>query len=731
MRKTLAMLMVMGSVAGCGGSNGGGPARDTTAPTLTVTAPTTALTGGDTVVISVAAVDNIDASVSYVLSCTGGGQLTGNSLVLPNVTADTTIQCTATATDAAGNTGTGTLSLNVKPSTARVTLSSASQAVTAGGSGLLLIENLPLTQETYDGTIGGRAIKLARASGNQLIFSAPLDLAPGTQRLRFNVGTRAYEFDVSVGAAIAVANPRGSISSLLSTSRSQLAARLGGSGLSATERTALQEAVAKIDAAIAGMGGTSDVDLARFAAGLAGNGFITATGEIGALGYRNILTGNCGDNFKLFSKPLLQASVSLAYAAGGLGVSVWLATLAPLTLPEAVGVGVIVAIAANYGSKKLGEAVTQFETIFGPCWTEDSVKLVAAGGNGGAVPGEVSVRAITVAEKQAFSNKQARSFKVQRTYRPQDAIRGEVTSLLADIKTRVAASSLVPATLRAAVAELPLEGTDTVPAANIGISSISRGDIAGSLTTVDAETVRITFTYTGQTQPTENIDFTFVLTRSGEQPATVSAQLAVKLPEADDAAAQFIQDTPGSSNVQVRNATSLEVVSQPANGTVTLAANGTYQYTPKSRFFGTDSFTYRARNDQGVSRTATVTLTVARRFEGLWNIVTESTTTAQSRPGLCPNESNSFAVTVNKISDTQYTANYAGYDITLTMSGKDDPAGPQGSRTVTYDDDPGKTTETVTVQIPDSRRLFGTSFFEYAGPNGSFCRGNTKITGSR
>lgn len=164
---------------------------------------------------------------------------------------------------------------------------------------------------------------------------------------------------------------------------------------------------------------------------------------------------------------------------------------------------------------------------------------------------------------------------------------------------------------------------------------------------------------------------------------------------------------------------------------MTLAANGSFTYTPASHYFGTDSFTYRARNDQGVSRTATVSLTVARRFEGVWNITTRSTTTSQSSPGLCPNETNSFTVAVAKVSDTQYTANYAGYDITLSMGSRDDPNGPQGNRTVSYDDPPGRTTETVTVRIPDSRRLFGTSFFDYVGPNNTSCRGNVEITGTR
>ena len=48
----------------------------------------------------------------------------------------------------------------------------------------------------------------------------------------------------------------------------------------------------------------------------------------------------------------------------------------------------------------------------------------------------------------------------------------------------------------------------------------------------------------------------------------------------------------------------------PANGTVTLAPNGTFTYTPAPDFNGTDSFTYTASDGTAVSNVATVTITV-------------------------------------------------------------------------------------------------------------------------
>ena len=49
----------------------------------------------------------------------------------------------------------------------------------------------------------------------------------------------------------------------------------------------------------------------------------------------------------------------------------------------------------------------------------------------------------------------------------------------------------------------------------------------------------------------------------------------------------------------------------PANGSVTLAADGTFSYQPNANFFGSDSFTYQILDGRGGSATATVDLTIA------------------------------------------------------------------------------------------------------------------------
>ncbi|MEW5928318.1 MAG: Ig-like domain-containing protein [Gemmatimonadota bacterium] len=58
------------------------------------------------------------------------------------------------------------------------------------------------------------------------------------------------------------------------------------------------------------------------------------------------------------------------------------------------------------------------------------------------------------------------------------------------------------------------------------------------------------------------------------------------------------------------NALTAVLVTGPANGTLTLNADGSFTYTPAANFNGSDSFTYKANDGTTDSNTATVTITV-------------------------------------------------------------------------------------------------------------------------
>lgn len=58
---------------------------------------------------------------------------------------------------------------------------------------------------------------------------------------------------------------------------------------------------------------------------------------------------------------------------------------------------------------------------------------------------------------------------------------------------------------------------------------------------------------------------------------------------------------------------SVAVASGPENGTLSLATNGAFTYTPDAEFVGNDSFTYKVSDGNGGDDTATATITVTQR----------------------------------------------------------------------------------------------------------------------
>lgn len=63
---------------------------------------------------------------------------------------------------------------------------------------------------------------------------------------------------------------------------------------------------------------------------------------------------------------------------------------------------------------------------------------------------------------------------------------------------------------------------------------------------------------------------------------------------------------------------------QPANGSVTVAVNGSFIYTPATTFSGSDSFTYSISDGDGGTATATVTITVTPPAAGSVNTVIDT-----------------------------------------------------------------------------------------------------------
>ena len=142
-----------------------------------------------------------------------------------------------------------------------------------------------------------------------------------------------------------------------------------------------------------------------------------------------------------------------------------------------------------------------------------------------------------------------------------------------------------------------LSGTAAqVNAALAGLSFTGNADYNGPATlTVQTTDGALTDTDTVAITVTPVADITND-TVSGSEDSTISFNV---LTGTNGATADNFEGTP-----------SVTAFTQPANGTVTVAANGAVVYTPNTNFNGTDTFTYTVTSG-GVTETATVTINVA------------------------------------------------------------------------------------------------------------------------
>ncbi len=109
-------------LAACGGGGGGGggtvtppppPPADTTAPTVSFSPTTLSVDSGQTGTSTVSASDNVGVTSGPNVSCDNGGSFSGSTFTAPTTETDVTVTCTATASDAAGNQGSATLTVDV------------------------------------------------------------------------------------------------------------------------------------------------------------------------------------------------------------------------------------------------------------------------------------------------------------------------------------------------------------------------------------------------------------------------------------------------------------------------------------------------------------------------------------------------------------------------------------------------------------------------------------------
>jgi VCBS repeat-containing protein len=102
---------------------------------------------------------------------------------------------------------------------------------------------------------------------------------------------------------------------------------------------------------------------------------------------------------------------------------------------------------------------------------------------------------------------------------------------------------------------------------------------------------------------------------------TIGVNDVQESPAAADDAVLTAQNTPVSGNVLANDSDpegdtlTASLASQPVNGIVELAEDGSFTYTPNADFVGDDSFTYTADDGNGGTATATVSITIGLQNE--------------------------------------------------------------------------------------------------------------------
>ncbi|HEY2411242.1 MAG TPA: tandem-95 repeat protein [Pirellulaceae bacterium] len=266
----------------------------------------------------------------------------------------------------------------------------------------------------------------------------------------------------------------------------------------------------------------------------------------------------------------------------------------------------------------------------------------------------------------------------------------------------------------------------TIPAA----SGVLKNDTAAAGKTLTASVVTQpghgtltlnadgSFTYTPTTGFTGTDTFTYKSSDGTKQSAATTVTISVGSgpPTAVADAFSATEDTAlaiTAANGVLHNdvdptnhALTATIVTQPTKGTITLAADGSFTYTPNANANGTDTFTYKANNGTSDSNIATATITIAAVNDtpvagnDSFTTTKDTVLTVSGSPNLLSNDTDADGNTLT-VSTTPVQAPTNG---TLVLSANGNftytpNAAFTGSDTFTYQISDGTATATGTVTI--------------------------------
>ena len=170
------------------------------------------------------------------------------------------------------------------------------------------------------------------------------------------------------------------------------------------------------------------------------------------------------------------------------------------------------------------------------------------------------------------------------------------------------------------IAGLNVEGT-------IGLVSLENGVLtydpnAQFESLAAGQTATDSFIYTIEDDDGGTDTATVVITITGTNDAPVAADDAYEVDENSTLTVLPAEGLLVNDSDIDQDLLTVSLVSGPANGSLTLADDGSFSYTPNPGFIGNDTFTYTAEDGGATSDLATVTVTVHRAIE-LTGVVTD------------------------------------------------------------------------------------------------------------
>lgn len=696
---------------------------DTTPPTVNFAVSSATIAPGTSIDLIASATDNVDGDINVILAC-DGGSLTDSRLSLSLMTNLTSITCTAEATDAAGNRSVETQDIAVQALPVTVSALSGEGIILPGQTGVLVVENLLLTEDRYVGLIDGTSIDVTRIGEDILAFGAPTDAMTGQTLISIEVDGQILEFELEIVAPTeTIDDPEVFVRTVFEDTLplfDDLIADPGGE-FSPSQVQMLQDQRDELEQTLGALDSFSEEDLLEIATILQANGvsdMLSGASQNAA----QILPVGSFDQSGVVCNEARLFTISLVITVANIAGIVAATPATPLFIAGFL-------ISARETRDLAGQVPANCLSLDSEP-EADFFSLPQADPNPIPFDRSLAVVSAEAADRLQFTEGVPRGFSVVRVRQLQEEIQDSYLSDLQRFINAVRPIPIIPSSFISTLEGFQEPIEEEVTFGDVVIAEISNANISSTLLP-DGDDFSVEFVFDGEAEE-ESLDFSFELQATDDGGATEFLEATLDLtPTVPDIEITVEQGLPTMSQIDVSAFDSVRVSGQPDLGSVRLEQDGRFTYTPVADFFGLDAFEVIGSLNGLDSDPGTVFVDIVRVFEGSWDLVIDTT---QNDPEDICGGTGSFRTneiaTVERLSDLDYRVTYQQIGSTvISLDSIDDPDGLSFSGVVEEQDG---TITNLSFSIPNSRRLSGNSTYRFEDEDtGQVCTGRTTFTGSK